>query len=291
MSRKHLYFPWSPGHFGIFQPTLHSPSFYLGFFHGSITLIHHHHCLLFFYTTTNMTSLAPRNRLRKNDPKPLHSRWGDVSISTPTEGSWCQYNNPHQSTQRHEGYGPGYVPEGAPRVLSRPKLPRNKDNYHTYGGYQVEGGSAASSSSSLSSSRSTSPSFAGNGKGKGALNPRRLSMRLGLTKDADAGDQQPANVRPEFAYKPIKHDYSSDMASRSASRFHYISSSPRHFNEVESNERPRFLPGSSNDYLHCYAGDGRGSPQQQQNASADKNRYSTKRLTMAMVPDADDMYG
>lgn len=243
-----------------------------------------------------MTSLAPRNRLRRNEPKPLHSRWGDVSISTPTEGSWCQYNNPHKSTQRHEGYGPGYVPEGAPRVVPRPKLQRNKDNYHTYGGYQMEGGSAASSSSSLESSRSTSPSFAGKGKGKGvSLNPRRLSIRLGLTKDVDGGDQHSGNVRNEFAYRPIRYDYSSDMASRTASsRFHYITStttSPRHFDEAESSEQPRYMPGSSSDSLHYHAVDAHGLPQQQHTGSTDKSRFSTRRLTMVMVPDAEDMYG
>lgn len=301
MSRKHIYFPWSPGQ--LLDLSTHGPSFYLGLIlHGIITLISctshccllsQHLSLLLRYTTIKMNSLAPRNRLRKNDSKPLHSRWGDVSISTPTEGSWSQYNNPRTSAQRHEGYGPGYVPEDAPRVLSRPKQHRNKSNYHTYGGYQVEG---SSSSTSLSSSRSTSPSsFAGKGKGKGALNPRRLSMRLGLTKDADGADRQPpANIEPEFAYKPIKYDYSSDMASRSASRFHYIAStSPRHFNEAESRDRPRYVPGSnsSNDYLHSYPVDGRGSPQYQRKGSADKSRSHTKRLTMVMVPDAEDMYG
>lgn len=247
--------------------------------------------------TANMTSLANRNRLRKNDPKPLHSRWGDVSISTPTEGSWCQYNNPHKSTQRHEGYGPGYVPEGAPRVVPRPKLQRNKDNYHAYGGYQMEGRSAASSSSSLESSRSSSPSFASKGKGKGAsLNPRRLSTLFGLTKDVDGEDQHSANARPEFAYKPIRYDYSSDMATRAASpRFHYIANattSPRHFNGAGSSEQqPRYMPGSSNDSLHYHAVDAHELPQQQHSASADKSRFSTRRLTMVMVPDAEDMYG
>ncbi|KAE8382939.1 hypothetical protein BDV26DRAFT_252353 [Aspergillus bertholletiae] len=50
----------------------------------------------------------PLNRLRKSDSyKPLHERFGDVAISAPTEGSWNQLENPRQSS--HQSYGHGFT--------------------------------------------------------------------------------------------------------------------------------------------------------------------------------------
>ncbi|KAL2002990.1 hypothetical protein VTN02DRAFT_5297 [Thermoascus thermophilus] len=59
---------------------------------------------------------------RKRDaPRaPFHARWGDVAITVPTEGSWCQFDQPHrrphqtgrrgggrQQSNVDDDYGPG----------------------------------------------------------------------------------------------------------------------------------------------------------------------------------------
>lgn len=51
---------------------------------------------------------------RPDSPKPLHSRWGDTAISVPTNGSWNQYDNPHRPAPQRQVYGPGFVPDGPP---------------------------------------------------------------------------------------------------------------------------------------------------------------------------------
>ncbi|KAJ6180564.1 hypothetical protein N7519_011025 [Penicillium mononematosum] len=40
---------------------------------------------------------------------------GDVSISVPTDGSWSQYDNPHRPVKEISAYGPGYVPGCSPQ--------------------------------------------------------------------------------------------------------------------------------------------------------------------------------
>ena len=272
-----------------------------------------------------MANLVPLTRFRRNDSKPLHSRWGDVSITTPTEGSWCQYNNSHHSAQRWREYGPGYVPEGAPRVLSRPRMRKDGGNHNGYNGDGVEGESAPSSSSSSSSLSSRSGSPFSSGKGMGALNPRRLSMRLGRTKDVDGeqGQQQSMNTKPEFAYKPVRQDYSTEVNHR-ASGFRYIPASPEYVDEAEMIklssltprlDQPLYIPGDSSDGLDNYGeeevvmqgrrgsallprrallGTSRQYQQQQQKNVAPiekKKRHSRRRLTTVMVPGVEDMYG
>ncbi|OKL56450.1 hypothetical protein UA08_08220 [Talaromyces atroroseus] len=48
--------------------------------------------------------------IRRHKPRQhhLHSRWGDVGITPPVEGSWSQINNPYLRGEKK--YGPGFVP-------------------------------------------------------------------------------------------------------------------------------------------------------------------------------------
>ncbi|EYE99728.1 uncharacterized protein EURHEDRAFT_407723 [Aspergillus ruber CBS 135680] len=176
-----------------------------------------------------MASIVPNplNRFRKHDShEPLHARWGDVSITAPTEGSWCQYDNPHQSRHRRLGYGPGYVPDGLRRA---PILPAQ----HYEDDEEDEGASRAEHNTS---SRRMS-----------TLNPRRLSMRLSRTKSQDGQQKQqqqqqqrpPGIDRTEFAYKPIKQNYSTEVAEtahKRESRFRYIPASPQYLEEPERSQ-------------------------------------------------------
>ena len=250
----------------------------------------------------------PLNRFRKHDSsRPLHARWGDVSITAPTEGSWCQYDSAHQSAQKRCGYGPGYVPERRPRVLpSRPKQHPDHDK---------------DEESSTSSSQRNS--FAINN-----LNPRRLSMLLSRPKPVEGGGEGRQRQRDiesgvDFAYKPIKHDYSTEVAEIShnrRSRFRYIPTSPPYgdleaigphsqsaspYDQdswVERSDGPRRHQGHSalryeDDIDDDYEEEDRdhrayrGSFYPRRMVGLEKKRYSSRRMTTVMVPDAEDIYG
>lgn len=249
----------------------------------------------------------PLNRFRKHD-RPLHARWGDVAITAPTEGSWCQYDSAHQS-QKRRGYGPGYVPEGRPRVLpSRPKQ------------HEVHDEEDDEKSSTSSSQRSSSAI--------NNLNPRRLSMLLSRPKPVEAGGggrqrQRDIESGVDFAYKPIKHDYSTEVAEVShnrRSRFRYIPASPPYgeleaigprsqsaspydrVSRIERSDGPRQHQGHSalryeDDIDDDYDEDDRdrrayrGSFYPRRVMGSEKKRYSSRRMTTVMVPDAEDIYG
>lgn len=271
---------------------------------------------------TTMASIVPNplNRFRKHDShKPLHARWGDVSITAPTDGSWCQYDNPHKSAQRSLGYGPGYVPDGFHRASISPARDF-EDEYE-----DDEAPKAETSSRRMST-----------------LNPRRLSMRLSRTKSPDGRQQQQRRPRgldrADFAYKPIRQDYSTEVAEvahRRESRFRYIPASPQYLEELERSQSVSSGYGSvssSNSYGHeCGHSSRSGSPLRYGAGVDDefephrgqrdrgsrvfpmgcstisgqghgqrnwlsvpgdrKKRYSTRRLTTVMVPDPEDMYG
>lgn len=251
-------------------------------------------------------------RLRRHDAsRPLHARWGDVAITAPTEGSWCQYDNPHKSAQRRDGYGPGYVPDGY-------RAPREEGHEEEKDGNEDE------------KKRNASPISMGN------LNSRRLSMCLSRTKTPEREQERPQRqpqhprVYNEFAYKPIKHDYSTEVAEvagdHRASRFRYIPASPRYFEELEmigsrsqsvSSDDSRGRRGydcveeegeeQEQDRPTSRAPGSRGSiaslpkrvlssssvmRQRNRNGlSNEKKRYSSRRMTTVMVPDAKDIYG
>lgn len=153
-------------------------------------------------------------------------------------------------------------------------------------------------------------------------------MRLGLAKDVD-GEQgqrrQSINTKPEFAYKPTRQDYTTEVNHR-ASRFRYIPATPEYFDEVEMMnlssltpsraDQPRYIPGGSSEGLENYGDEEtamqshRGSTlfprralpgtlrqhqhQQQEDVvpmDKKKKRHSRRPLTTVMVPGAEDMYG
>ena len=260
-----------------------------------------------------MASIIPRplSRFRKQDPsdrdRRLHERWGDVSISAPTGGSWNQFSTSHhhQPTHHHHhsgSYGPGYVPEHA--------------------------APARSNSNSNSNRLST-------------FNPRRLSMRLAprsKTPTLAEGDEPSSPTgschplierRPEFAYRPIHQDYPAEVASTTthrmslqpSQRFRYIpagaqSSSPSERASVRDSVQTVWPGEHAGKAPRCresvYYGDSdgdddsaEGSRRSDYRGSADygynrrfsvgvsekKKKRATRTLTMAMVPDSEDIYG
>ncbi|KNG83036.1 hypothetical protein ANOM_008161 [Aspergillus nomiae NRRL 13137] len=263
----------------------------------------------------------PLNRLRKNDTyKPLHERFGDVSISAPTEGSWNQLESPRQST--HRGYGHGLARGNSTRS--------SRENYD-----------AASAPDNTPPSRQNSFSMS-------TLNPRRLSMRLAprsrhSTEDPNEKEHlHHPDRRTEFAYKPIHQDYSTEVAEKAASRghdsprFRYIpadtraaavstgshrySASSHHSmqsNRAEIEERynqPRryyrdsHLEDKYDHYVEPHERSHRSSragyrtsgeysewvmaAQMNTTSSSEKKRLrAARRMTMTMVPDAEDIYG
>lgn len=250
-------------------------------------------------------------RLRRHDAsRPLHARWGDVAITAPTEGSWCQYDNPHKSVQRRGGYGPGYVPDG-------------------YRALREEGHEEEKERKEDERKRNASP------MNMSSLSPRRLSMHLSRTKTPEREQERPRRQLQhkrgynEFAYKPIKRDYSTEVAEvaggHRASRFRYIPASPQYFEELEmigsrsqsvSSDDSRGRRGY--DFVEVEGGEQeqdrpmsrapgyRGSmaslPKRVLGSSAigqsnrnglsnEKKRYSSRCMTTVMVPDAEDIYG
>ncbi|OGM47065.1 hypothetical protein ABOM_003633 [Aspergillus bombycis] len=270
-----------------------------------------------------MASIVPRplNRLRKTDTyKPLHERFGDVSISAPTEGSWNQLESPRQSS--HRGYG---------HSLARGNSTRTSwENYDT-----------ASAPDNTPPSRQNSFSMS-------TLNPRRLSMRLAprsrhSTEDPSEKEHlHHSDRRTEFAYKPIHQDYSTEVAEKAASRAHdsprfrYIPADTRaaavstgsrrystssqhsmqsnHAGIEERDSRPRqhyrdsHYEDKYDHYVEPHERSHRSSrtgcrtsgeysewamaAQMNATSSLEKKRLrAARRMTMTMVPDADDIYG
>lgn len=280
---------------------------------------------------TKMANIVthPLSIFRKHDsPKPqsqlkshsLHTRWGDAAISAPTDGSWTQHSTSttHQSsssTRRSQStYSsrsksksknktmdkPAYEVEYAPRT-HQPTEPR-----------------PSSTLTPTSTSTSTSTSFS-----------RRLSMRLSprsksSRSDCDTSERQPlVERRAQFAYKPIHQDYLSEVAEKtaaapppritvdrrdepslspspasSASRFRYIPAYPRYDEEFARSRLSRAYSVSSRgsfragDDDHWDEGFNSGSCSRSgSSASAAKKRVSARRMTMTMVPDAEEIYG
>ncbi|RJE24232.1 hypothetical protein PHISCL_03442 [Aspergillus sclerotialis] len=163
----------------------------------------------------------PLNPFRKQEPaKPLHSRWGDVSITVPTEGSWSQYNNP-SGRHRKADYGPGYVPDCTSSSAHRPRHSHHHKHHKP-----------PSSTTSILSEESTSPMDSASSHRSSSitatLNPRRLSMRLSPRPRTPSAqhhyNEEKSRLittpRNDFAYKPIKVDYPAEVAETQASQLH-----------------------------------------------------------------------
>jgi hypothetical protein len=273
----------------------------------------------------------PLSLFRKSDsPKPLHARWGDVSISVPTDGSWSQYDNPHRPVKERSAYGPGYVPGCSPQDPT--PHPLNEED--------PEDDARSVCSAASTSSRRSSLSL-------GSLRPGRLSVRLAsrpkqlrgetqIERDAHRSEQK----RNEFAYRPIQQDYTSEVIEKTtqpSNRFKYIPTNGRYLQpgiqtprsqSVNSPRSPHSRRGSSESSDRRYSGrdrdyhtpavrestyyeedrrslhsssfrDSSDSSSSRRNyglpprrfVPADSKRASiSKPMTLAMVPDPDDLY-
>lgn len=267
-------------------------------------------------------------------PKPLHTRWGDVAISVPTDGSWNQYDNPHRPAKGRQPYGPGYIPDISPsdHVKKNPLKEVESED-------QKE--STASEKPSLSRRSSLT---------LGALRPGRLSVRLASRpkqlrgESASERDSRDDQKRPEFAYKPIKRDYSTEVTEHSTqtnTRFRYIPTNGSYLEDIPSprsqsaqsfrsprerrdsfsgpseardrgrksiitkepfEQRPSYMEDDRRSLRSSIgdSSDGSGSrlsfglPPRRRTSpfvAADRKRSSSlKPMTMAMVPDPEDIY-
>jgi hypothetical protein len=87
---------------------------------------------LFKAMATFMKKFKRKRRLSTE----LHSRWGDVSISYPTQGSWNQWNQPagfvadapRASPSRHRDDGQRYTPAGSVRQQSPSSVNRRSQS-------------------------------------------------------------------------------------------------------------------------------------------------------------------
>ncbi|KGO45122.1 hypothetical protein PEX1_092190 [Penicillium expansum] len=182
---------------------------------------------------------GPLSLFRKSDsPKPLHARWGDVSISVPTDGSWNQYNNPHRPVKERAAYGPGYVPDCSPEDRRNPRPMKEEDA-------DDDAKSVCSEASTVSRRSSLS---------LGSLRPGRLSVRLASRPKQLRGEsqmerdaQRSERKRNEFAYRPIQQDYTSEVvenATHPNNRFKYIPTNGRYL-QSSGAETPRSQSVSS----------------------------------------------
>ncbi|KAJ6104512.1 hypothetical protein N7523_010832 [Penicillium sp. IBT 18751x] len=277
---------------------------------------------------------------RPESPKPLHSRWGDVAISVPTDGSWNQYDNPHRNPRR-PSYGPGFVPDCSP---SEKKLHQVNEEETAETGDNTEERTLTTSTISRSNTLSISS--------LGGIRAGRLSVRLASRPkhqrgepmmERDSGSDQ---KRPDFEYKPIQNDYAtevSEISSQSTPRYRYIPASGRyledndgaiprsqsarscrssrarrdsfseslenrdydrnHHSRMQAPSRASSRQEDDRQSLRSSLGDSSdsagsrlssfGLPPRRRTSpfvAADRRSSSLKPMTLAMVPDPDDLY-
>ncbi|KAJ6015503.1 hypothetical protein N7540_010094 [Penicillium herquei] len=191
---------------------------------------------------------------RPGDPKPLHTRWGDVAISVPTEGSWNQYDNPHRPTQEQpQIYGPGFVPDFVPssnrtkhRVHNLRKKDHDEEDEEEKEHEEHRARPPMTRSASVASSRRSSLSL-------GSLHPGRLSVRLASRPKHLRGENKDErdlhrreSQRTDFAYKPIHQDYTAEISETSRRTqtppFRYIPTNGRYVEEIPT---PNSIPSRS----------------------------------------------
>lgn len=182
------------------------------------------------------TSNKPLNPFRKqNTPSTpsnhLHSRWGDVSISVPTEGSWSQYDTSHHLTRHKNDHSSGYASE----QNSHPARHR-----HPHPHPQSDDEDGCESTASTSTDTTSTSSSRRNSILLNTLNPaRHISMRRRLSSrphpphrhtQSHSNSHSPApsetqledildenehlitEKQNDFAYRPIRRDYPSEVA-------------------------------------------------------------------------------
>lgn len=188
---------------------------------------------------------------RSHSPKPLHTRWGDVAISVPTDGSWNQYENPHRPPPERQPYGPGFVPDSPP-----------SDRLHDTLGSNATRESALRSGDPDEDNKSTSAGRASvvsvsrrNSLSLGGLRSTRLSVRLASRPKNLRGESSLERAshyaerkKPEFAYKPIQQDYTaeiSDKGEQPPHRYRYIPTNGRYLEDIPSPRSPRSQSATS----------------------------------------------
>ncbi|KAL5359135.1 hypothetical protein BJX96DRAFT_147844 [Aspergillus floccosus] len=188
----------------------------------------------------------PLNRFRKTDhQRPFHERWGDLAISAPTDGSWNQLDasDGAVSCRRHSRHG---------------SIPETNSSRGSYASDDYDDDEALClTDNSPVHSRQNSFSVR-------TLDPRRLSMRLtprpktpaDVTNDKKERLSSQRERRTDFAYKPIRQDYPSEVAEKmarqnphSSSGFRYIPANPEYSGQSEAAVS-----------CHRYTSTGRASP-------------------------------
>ncbi|KAJ5935259.1 hypothetical protein N7466_004806 [Penicillium verhagenii] len=280
-----------------------------------------------------MTGLVnkPLSMFRRPDsPRPLHTRWGDVAISVPTDGSWNQYNNPHRPPQEErEAYGPGYISHYPPSNRHDTLHRDNNDEEEDTVGIPAHPLTSVHRRNSLS---------------LGTLRPGRLSVRLASRPKHLRGEAQPERdahqqepQRTDFAYKPIQQGYTLDTTEKSkqpvtTAPFKYIPTNGRYLKEIPAAPPPRSQSAMSHrssrsrrdsfteslderfsrrgshqeddrNSLRSSIGESSDSSSSKRNydmmprrgsspfVPADRRRASLmKPMTLAMVPDPEDLY-
>jgi hypothetical protein len=162
---------------------------------------------------SNPLSIFRRQR-RKKIQEPLHARWGDVSISAPTDGAWAQFDK--AQGPGNTNYGPGFVPDC--------------DDVCFHPSESVE---ESEDEVTLHTSRK---SRAHPRQLPRILTPSRLPRRI----------LQGCQKKPTFAYKPIAQDYSHEIVEKvTAPRVRYIPASEQLLKELASIspiDQPKSLP-------------------------------------------------
>ncbi|KAJ5175200.1 uncharacterized protein N7482_001077 [Penicillium canariense] len=182
---------------------------------------------------------------RPESPKPLHTRWGDVAISVPTDGSWNQYDNPHRPAPERQSYGPGFVPDYSPsdRVYNTARSSATRESI-------LKSEDSEDDNKSTSTGRASTVSISRrNSLSLGAFRPHRLSVRLASRPKPLRGElqleresHQAENKMPEFAYKPIHQNYPteiSEKSERSTHHYRYIPTNGRYLEDIPSPRSPR----------------------------------------------------
>ncbi|KAL1989232.1 hypothetical protein VTN96DRAFT_3779 [Rasamsonia emersonii] len=149
-------------------------------------------------------------RRRKTQKHPqLHARWGDVSISAPTEGAWTQFNNPYQ--REKVNYGPGFVP-----------------------GCSADDDNSSDGEEASQESRSK----------KSVLKSRRLTRILApstLNTTSSKKSQEREN-QTGFEYKPVRPDYAQEVAEnvdkQNVPRFRYVPASQNYLRDLVTDLQP-----------------------------------------------------
>jgi len=165
---------------------------------------------------SNPLSIFRRQR-RKKIQEPLHARWGDVSISAPTDGAWTQFDKPQGPGNAK--YGPGFVPD-CDDVCFHPT-------------------ESVDESEDEVTPRDSRKSRAHPRQLPRILTPSRLPRKI----------LQAGQKKPTFAYKPISQDYSHEIAEKASHattpRVRYIPASEQIFKELASispTGQPESLP-------------------------------------------------